>query len=405
MFMTGFEHRQLIAGASPSNGLFSALAGSPTIDTAVFYPGGGSASMKCDSSASAHTVNWGNGGSATGTVCVIFHLRVSSAAALAGTPAAIIVTGVNGNGNYRLDLMNTGALRIFSVTGSLSATSTTLLANDQWYKIMVEFDNTATNLGKMRCYIFDTKEEITVSSILQVTGTFAATNVGNSNSVASTRSVLNFDDVMWYSTAGDYDLLKGIGPYSIVMLNPVGVGTHSTPGSFQDDALATILAGDTTSWSKLNDLPGTVNTTAYVQQVTAGAAYLEYKLAQPPVGVSIIAVRAIMAVFSATTVGNNISFRMTNMAAETPDLQSASVGSTTISFRGNMAQHPPTTSISWAMDEFLQQNARIRVGFSSDISPVPVISAIAAEVAVGNNVGMIHPFDGATNLRRQMAQG
>lgn len=401
--MTGFEHRQLISGAAPSNGLFSSIGGGPSIDTSVFYPGGGSASMKCDNNATAANVNWGNGGSATGVVCVIFHLRVSSAATLAGTPAAIIVTGVNANGNFRLDLMSTGALRVFGVTGSVAVTSNTILQNDQWYKIMVEFDNRSTNLGKIRCYIFDTQEEMVTGNILQVTGTFTATNVGNSNSTGGSRSILNVDDVMWYSTAGDYDLLKGIGPYAIVMLNPVAIGTHSTPGSFQDAALATILSGDTTSWGFLDDLPSTVNTTDYVQQVTSGAAYLEYRLAPPPVGVSVIAVRAIMGCFAGSSVANNISFRMTNGVTESPDIQSATVGSTAISFRGNVVANP--SGGDWTMNHFIQQLARIRVGYSSDVNPVPAISAIAAEVAVGNNVGFTRSYDGATSLRRQMALG
>ena len=402
--MTGWEHRQLIGAANPNNGFFGAVVGTPTIDTTIFNAGGGgTASMKVDSTAAAHTVGAGGNGAAfvAGTYfSAIFYLNWNSGTALACTPAASMVTGVNANGNFRLDLLNTGALRVFGATGSVSATSTTTLTGSQWYKVLVEFDARA-NPGIIRCYIFDTQEEISINTIAQASANFTAINLGNSSTAAGLRSVLNFDDYMLYNAAGDYDLLKGIGPYGIRLLIPNAVGTHGTPGNFQDESSVALTSGDTTSWNKLDDLTAAADTTTYVKQVTT-TGYLEYKLAPPTVGNGIIAVRAYMAVLSSTTTANNISFRMFDGTTESADLQSATVGSTSVVWRG--AQVPRPSGGDWPMSDWLNQNVRFRVGYSSDINPVPQITAIGVEIAVnGQNKGPQQAYGPSTEQRRTMA--
>lgn len=403
IFITGYEHRLLVSGANPDNGLFGTVAGTPTIDTTVFNAtGGGTASMKIDSTAAAHTVGaGGNGGAfASGTYFVsLFYLRVSSSVALAGTPAATIITGVNANGNFRLDLLNTGALRVFGATGSVSATSTTILATDQWYKIMVEFDARA-NPGIIRLWIFDTAEQVSVSTIAQASASFTAINVGNSSTAAGLRSVLNIDDYMLYNTAGDYDLLKGIGPYGIQLLDPVAVGVHGSPSNFSDHTATTLTVGDSSSWSELTDFPGASNTTSFVQQNTA-TGYLEYKMAAPGVGTRVLALRAIMSVFNASsTLANNISFRVVDSTGtEGADLHLVSVSSLTIVYRGAMAVRP--SGGDWSMAELTAQTFRYRIGYSTDISPAPRVSAIAIEAAINIPAPVNrHMYNGSADIRQ-----
>lgn len=404
IFLTGFEHRQLIGAAAPNNGLFTAIAGTPTIDTTIFnVSGGGTASLKCDSTVAAHTVGAGGngGGFAAGTYFAsVFYLRWDSGTALAGTPAASVVTGVNANGNFRLDLLNTGALRVFGATGSVSTTSTTTLVGSQWYKIAVEFD-ARNNPALIRCFIFDTQELFSIATIAQVSANFTAINFGNSSTAAGLRSILNIDDLMLYNAVGDFDLLRGIGPYGIVLLNPVAVGTHGTPGNFQDHLAATITSGDTTTWQEIDDLTTAADTATFVQQ-TVTTGYLEYKMAKPPQGDGIIAMRAYMAVFSSTTVANNISFRAFDGTTEGADLHSASVGSTTVVWRG--AQVPRPGGGDWPISDWISQAARMRIGYSSDINPVPQITALAVEMAVNNhNKGPQQNYGPSTEHRRAMA--
>ena len=378
IWLTGFEHQKLVAAVSPNNGLFGNLVGTPTIDTTVHAPGGSLASMKIDASATAHTIGVGNPFAAGTYFAGCFQFRVSSAVALAGTPAATILNAVDANGNLRVDLMNTGQLRVFGATGSVSQTAATVFANDQWYRVLYEFDSSA-NPATIKCFIVDTQEEISVSAS-QTSASITALNTGNASTAGGLRSITNFDDMIVYNTPGDYDLLKTIGPFSVVGLNPVAVGTHSSPGNFQNNASAS-LSGDTTSWNLLDDLPGTVDTTTFVKEVTAGG-YLEYLLQQPPVGVSVIAARAIMAVFNASaTTANNIRFRSYDGVTESGDIQSSSVGSTSIVYRGGM--FPQATDGQWTISDFLQQTARLRIGYSSDINPVPQITAAMVELAVG----------------------
>ena len=396
VWLTGYEHRQLVAAAAPNSGLFGNIAGSPTIDTSVVAPGGSLASLKVDSSAAAHTVGVGLPFAAGTYFAGCFQFRVSSAVALAGTPAATIMNAVNANGNLRIDLMNTGALRVFGATGSVSTTSSTILANDQWYRILFEFD-ARSNPATVKLFIVDTQEEISVSAS-QVSVNVTALNQGNASVAGGLRSILNFDDYIVYNAVGDYALLKTLGPFSICGLNPVGVGTHSTPGNFQDEASVALTGGDTTSWNKIDDLPSVPDTSTYVKQVTS-TGYLEYKMAQPPVGVSVIAARAIMVVFSSTTVANNMSFRSYDGTTESGDIQSATVGSTTIVYRGGMFPH--ASGGSWSIQDWVAQTARFRIGYSSDISPVPQITAAMIELAVGmaapNNQKMYGPL---TETRR-----
>lgn len=397
-YLTGFEHRQIVGAASPNNGILGIITGTPTIDTTVFNnSGGGTASLKVDSTAAAHTVGPGSVFTGGTYFCAIFYLRISSSVALAGTPAASMITGVNANGNFRLDLLNTSQLRVFGATGSVAATATTVFAADQWYKIMVEFD-ARVNPGIIRAYIFDTLEEVSVSTIAQVSANFTAINIGNSSTAAGLRSVLNFDDYMIYPTAGDYNLLKGIGPYGILLLNPVATGTHSTPGNFQDEASVALTAGDTTSFNKLDDLPSAGDVTTYVKQVTT-TGYLEYKMAIPAVGKGVIAARAMLGVFSSTTLANNISFRAYDGTTEGADIQAASIGSTTLVYHGGMIPRP--SGGDWGFNEWQQQTARMRIGYASDISPVPQISVLAVEIAVaGANSGAQKMYGPNTETRR-----
>lgn len=191
----------------------------------------------------------------------------------------------------------------------------------------------------------------------------------------------------WVSDLIAYDYADGpMGEHYVWTCRPNACGTHSAgaAGTFTDDAAAQVNTGETTSFSRLDEAPA--NTTDYVRQVVANsAAYLEYALEDvPKPALTASAVRVVAATFPiAAQTANELAIRAAAKGTATAEaVWDNSVATGVLEYHTHTYPLAPDGS-QWVPDTV--DDLRIRGGYSNDVSPVPAISALLAEVAVPVN--------------------
>lgn len=206
----------------------------------------------------------------------------------------------------------------------------------------------------------------------QTAQTISNVTAGNPNAAGTSDGYLS--DVVVYDAA-DWP----IGPCWVFDMIPTASGTHSsTAGDFTDDASAAVNVGETTSWQKVDEWPP--NTTDFVRQaVSRSTSYLEYVLQALPAGYQARFFKLVGANAPAGTTALEMGLRLWDGASQSAEaVIDASVATSTLEYHCHGYTAAPNGE-PWSNRARID-NARPRIGFSTDISPLFNFSAVLGQV-------------------------
>ena len=171
------------------------------------------------------------------------------------------------------------------------------------------------------------------------------------------------------TTSGDYP----IGPGTVVALRPDGMGTSVNTGSFREDDGSVI---DANTYNRLDNSPIS-DTTQYVRQQTIGTGdYVEFTLDNTSTS-CVTGVSAILAFRSATTAANDGKTSIFSGSTERIILD-GDMSQTTQQYVSSILN--PATA-PWTPSAV--NGLRLRIGYSSDVTPNPYWDSVLLEVATG----------------------
>jgi hypothetical protein len=180
-----------------------------------------------------------------------------------------------------------------------------------------------------------------------------------------------YDDIMISTTAGDFP----IGDINIDTLLPNSNTTHA---SFQGDNSLALVANS--SYLRVDDKPLNGILDFIKQTVTGATAYVELGLADTA-QTCIRGASAVEAIHNVSgTAGNALKTSIFDGATETV-LYSGTIGAATLKH----AQRPITPGGTWTMSRLNGLVARI--GYGSDVNPVPAWDGVFVEYAWRNLAG------------------
>lgn len=214
---------------------------------------------------------------------------------------------------------------------------------------------------------------------------------GWGNSSGSQTSTLHVDDVVVSTTAADYPL----GGHKVVQLIPDTGGTATQIGTANATARFTANGTLDTTFSSANilaalsEVPPTIGATASgIHQRTSGsgnAANIPMSTYTLQSGESVSGVRVVVTGWAATTTANNLGIRTHNGTTETtvfatadPNFDNSTTAPASVCKMATLADFDTQAELD-AM--------AVRIGYSTDVSPVPGAHAIYAEVAVLESTG------------------
>lgn len=184
---------------------------------------------------------------------------------------------------------------------------------------------------------------------------------------SSTISDMYFDDLMVSSTSADYP----IGELSVSSLALNGMGTSVNPPSFQHDDNTAINA---TSYTRLDETPMT-SLADYIKQVTSNTTrYIEMTFADTTQE-CIRGVSAVLAYHGSATQANTGKTSIFDGTTERI-VYSGAMNVTALNYKSLVV--PPITA-PWSQAAL--NGLLVRVGYSSDINPVPYWDAVLLEYA------------------------
>ncbi len=354
--ITGFEHGTVSA---TGGGLFSNVNGAGvTADNAVNRTGSWSLRI-ADPTGAAHNARI----AAAGNVAVVrLYLRLASLPA-ANVTELLTIDAAAGN-DFRLGYQ-ASSQRLTARFGNAAVTvATSTVSAGTWYRLDLRF--TANTNPRTVNWQIDGTAQTSISSAAAGT-TINTLRFGST--VAADVYTEHFDDVMISTTSGDYPLGSG----TVVALRPDGMGTSVNTGSFREDDGSVI---DANTYNRLDDSPIS-DTTQYVRQQTIGTNdYVEFTLDNTSTS-CVTGVSAILAFRSAGTAANDGKTSIFDGGTERI-LLDGDMSQTTqqyISSILNPAAAPWTPSAV--------NGLRLRIGYSSDVTPNPYWDSVLLEVATG----------------------
>lgn len=258
--------------------------------------------------------------------------------------------------------------QVFLAVGASTFNIGSPISTGEWHVIDFQFDtSTATLAGKAR---MDGQNEQS-GSVAGTAGNFTAFRLGV---VAAVTADMYADDLILGNATTDY-------PFPDMYINGYTVGTTSgthnqTAGDLKDQTATNITNGDS-SGGKVDELPG--NTTDYVAQtVLRTSTYWEGIYATSGITGAPIAVEQMVGVTSSASTGNQQKAQLYDGTTATDSYSIATVGSTSlVPFTKHWRQSPSATA--WTVTQI--QAARIRWGFSGDVTPNPRLTSTVLEVA------------------------
>ena len=197
-----------------------------------------------------------------------------------------------------------------------------------------------------------------------------------------------FDDIMVSKTSSDFPLPD----IRISGLKPNGMGTHNTPGNYQQTVGATgnpptggtSSAISATSWQTVDEIPMT-STADFIKEITAGAgSYIELAFedttqtclrgASLVAGVQVTATQALN--FAINSVTNGFNYTIYN----------GSIGNTVFRYVQGVVSQNASNPGTGPWTQAIVNGIVARFGMSTDVSPVPYLHGIVLEYAYLNVV-------------------
>ncbi len=237
-----------------------------------------------------------------------------------------------------------------------------------WYSFDIRFPVTASNVRTGDWYI-DNAAQPSVTATDGAGGSGSAPRVAfGQNAFLGAAYTAYYDDVFLSTTSANFP----IGDINISTIKPDAMGTHNTPGNFQQDDNSAVSA---TSYQKIVETPMN-STTDFLKQVTASAtSYIETTLSDTTEN-CIRAASTVMAVHPAGTAANNTKTSIFDGATESIVYSGdISIATGTLAY----AIRPITPGGAWTQARV--NGLKLRFGYGSDINPIVSWDSFLVEVA------------------------
>ncbi len=357
ILITGFE-----AGAvsSDGGGLFSSISGTDLVSDATVVRSGGRSLRIADPSNSRDYVTLPAAGAA---IVARVYLRLDTLPAKDVTEL-MVLDAARGN-DLRLGYQASTQRLILRFANRAPAVADTTIAPRTW--VRVDLRLTANENPRTATWQLD---GVTQPDISATGGGTTVRYLRLGSNVKRDTYTANYDDVMISATPADYPIGEG----AVLPLRPDGMGTSDTPDSFhQDDGSAV----DADTYRRLDDDP-TDGLADYVAQDVAGASsYLELTLADTTEK-CIVGVSGLVAYHAAAAGRDQGATRLVDGGTERI-VYSGDMSETRLFYRSAMV--PPTGAWTKAAVNALVA----RIGYSTDIKPVPYWDALLVEIATGES--------------------
>ena len=300
-----------------------------------------------------------------------FYFYVNTAPGTASRMRTFIATV---NGFIR---METDGKVSAGVGGGTLRTSAAGYADGAVHRIDAKFVTSTTT------YALDVSIDGTALTQATVTSTAADITQHYVGSGVSTDNLTYWvQDLVWGTTSGDHP----IGAHRCPSLYPSGDGTHNvtTSGDFLNGAGGNITNSTTTAWQEIDDwITGAGDTTTYVAHAAgASTEYTEHTLDDTSGSPTVWGAVGYAAAFAAGTLADNLTVRIVDSGGSTvADIWGSpeDVSETTLQYAWKLlATNPASTTVD---------GYKVRIGFSSDVSPVPRCSAVMVVVALAGDPG------------------
>jgi hypothetical protein len=248
-----------------------------------------------------------------------------------------------------------------------AVTSSTTVSADTWYYIDLKIDVSVNPNTASWAVDSATQSGVSLASAAQSVLNF----VFGSKALADVFTAY-YDDVVQTTTLADYP----IGGVHVLTLSPDGTGTHNTPTDFQNDDGTAISAS---SYSRINEVPlepGPITVTTGIKQITTRTtSYLEFTLSDTSAS-CIKGVQVSMAMHKTASQSNQMKTSLFDGGTERVVYNGDSVGNGLVAYKTATiapASAPWTTT---ALNGLV-----MRVGYSSDASPIPFLDGLIVEYA------------------------
>jgi hypothetical protein len=357
VFLTGLEQG---VASTTALGVFTTVTGSGVSADAANRRNGSYSLRTAPANAAAYAAVTLSGSG--NTIVARFALRLASLPA-ATVNLAVVVPSV-GNSGFLAYNSATGRLGVRWGAGSI-VDATLAPAAGTWYVIELRAVTTSPRTLAWRIDGVDQTQASSTETAGNVTG------IGFGTTATNVTYTANFDDVIASRTSSDYPIGNG----KVLALAPNGMGTHLNPTRFQDNDSTAV---DSTSWTRVDEVPA--NSTAdYVKQITIGTtSYLEFTFADTTEN-CINAVGAAVAYHSSAAGTNSGKTSIFNGATENI-VYSGSMGGTTLTYK-----RASVSAGAGAWTTALLNALVARVGYSGTVFPMPYWDALLLEYDVPIN--------------------
>jgi hypothetical protein len=182
-----------------------------------------------------------------------------------------------------------------------------------------------------------------------------------------------FDDIVVSRNPNDYPL----GDIRIAPLSPNGMGTHNTPGNYQQQVGATSSAIVSTSYQTVDEVPMT-STTDMIKMITAGgASYIE--MGFPDTTQTCIRGASVVAALRAAGTQSDL-FAINSVAnGFNYNIFSGDVSNTTIWYWQGMISQSALTPGTGPWNQSAINGLVVRAGMSTDAVAIPYLDSIIVE--------------------------
>jgi len=334
----------------------------------------------------------------------------------------IASTIVVGSAYIRVDSNPSGAIKLFNMalsagvatvgmntSGQVTAkvgsgtqnNGSTNWADAKWHRIDWKAD-TSTGTATLDI-IVDGVETITQATLALASANMTTVMTGD-NTVGGPATVY-YSDLVWSVTAGDYPL----GDHICLMSAIDGEGTHAQgSGAFQTDTGGTSGYGAAVddAWDGTTPELSQTGEDHVKQTVIDTSGYLEFTVADPPPNYTVVWAAQpgfLLAALDSATL-DNVQARMYHSSTLLAQTGSIDPSISATEYTGYRIY--PTAAPSGGWSGTTLAAVRLRFGFSSDVTPNPVMNAACVEwvapwpqAAAGPLIRNEVPFIGSNPLR------
>jgi hypothetical protein len=182
-----------------------------------------------------------------------------------------------------------------------------------------------------------------------------------------------FDDIVISRNPNDYPL----GDIRIAPLYPNGMGTHNTPGNYQQQVGATSSAIVSTSYQTVDEVPMTSTTDMIKMNTAGGASYIE--MGFPDTTETCIRGASVVAALRAAGTQSDL-FAINSVAnGFNYNIFAGDVSNATIFYMQGMVSQNSLTPGTGPWNQSAINGLVVRVGLSTDAVAIPYLDSIIAE--------------------------